>query len=201
MLTMVRTITFGVLASLLLAACGSSPQVRYFSLTPTHSGYQQDPDGAAMLGLGPLRMPEYLNRSQIVTRGVGAELWVDEFSRWAEPLSLSVHRVVATDVDNLLVGVVVAAFPYESAIRSQVDYRLVGDVNRFDADQSGRIVLETQWAIAKVGAGLLVPARRTRYESQAASADDPAAVVKAMNQALAQFSRDIANELEAALQE
>ena len=196
-----RFITLSVLASLLLAACGSSPQVRFFSLSPMDGGYKQDPDDAVVLGLGPLRMPEYLNRSQIVTRGAGTELQVDEFSRWAEPLNLSVHRVVSIDVDRLLEGVVVVAFPYESVIRTQVDYRLVGNVNRFDADRSGRIVLEVQWAIAEVGEGLAVPAHRSRYEAQAATADDPGAVTAAMNKALAQFSRDIASELEAALQE
>ena len=196
-----RSITLSALVLLLLAACGSSPKVHYFSLSPMDSGYKQDSEDAAVLGFGPLRMPEYLNRSQIVTRGAGAELQVDEFNRWAEPLSLSLHRIASTDVDKLLDDVIVIAFPYESVIRTQVDYRLVGDVNRFDADRSGRVVLEVQWAVADMDAGLAVPATRGRYEAQAAVADDPGAIAVAMNRALNMFSREIASKLEAALQE
>ncbi len=196
-----RPITLCVIVSLLLVACGSSPPVRYFTLSTMDRGIQQDPDDAVILGLEPLRMPEYLNCSQIVTRGAGAEMQVDEFSRWAEPLGLSLHRVVSADVDNLLDSVVVIAFPYDTVIRTQVDYRLLGDVSRFDADRSGRIVLEIQWAIAEVGSGIVVPPHRSRFDTQATTADDPAAVAAAMNNALAMFSRDIASELEALLRD
>jgi len=124
---------------------------------------------------------------------------VDEYSRWAEPLGLSLHRVVSTNVDNLLDAAVVIAFPYDSVIRSQVNYRLLGDVSRFDADRSGQVVLELQWVISEVGSGIVVPPRRSRYEAQAARAGDPAAIAAAMNEALYLFSQDIASELAAVL--
>ena len=119
---------------LLLSACGSSPPVLYYSLNPIDTDYQQDPDDAVMLGIGPLRIPDYLNRSQIVTRDVDAKMRVNDFNRWTEPLAVSMHRIVSTDGDNLLHGVVVIMYPYEAVVRSHLDYRLVGDVNRFDAD-------------------------------------------------------------------
>ena len=202
MIATARSITYCVIVLLLLTACSSSPPVRYFSLSSTVADGQQDPGDAVVLGLGPMRMAAYLNRSQIVTRGAGAEIKVDEFSRWAEPLAVAFHRIVSTDVDNTMDGVTVLAFPWESAVRSQVDYRLLGDVIRFDADRAGRVVLETQWSITAVDSGeAVVPPRRTRYEAQTGSPDDPAAVASAMNEALAKFSRDIASEMQAVLQE
>ena len=93
MIATVRSIIYCVLVSLLLTACGSSPPVRYFSLSSTVTGGGQDAENAVVLGLGPIRMAEYLNRSQIVTRGSDAEIKVDEFNRWAEPLGLVFHRV------------------------------------------------------------------------------------------------------------
>ena len=157
-----------------------------------------------MLGFGPLRMPDYLDRSQIVTRGANSEMQVDEFSRWSEPLATSLLRIVSTDVDNLLPGVVVVVFPYEPFVREQVKYRLVGDINRFEADYRGRIVLEVQWGVADADGGIAVPVRRNRYEAQATidgqpAAGDPGAVAAAMNEALAKFSRDIAGKLESIL--
>ena len=156
-----RSITLCVVVSLLIGACGSSPPVRYFALSPMDSVQRQDSDDAVTLGVGPIRLPEYLNRSQIVTRGGGSELEIDEFSRWAEPLTQALHRVVSTDVDNMMNGVMVIAFPWEAAVQNDVDYRLIGEITRFDADRSGRVVLDIQWAISEVSAELAVPPRRT----------------------------------------
>jgi uncharacterized lipoprotein YmbA len=201
MIATARSITACVLVSTLLTACGSSPPVRYFSLSSTVAANGQDSDDDVVLGVGPMRMAEYLNRTQMVTRGAGTEVKVDEFSRWAEPLEVAFHRVLATDVDNTMDDVTVLAFPWESAVRGQVDYRLLGDVIRFDADRSGNVVLETQWGITAVDSGdVVVRAHRTRYEAQAGSSDDPAAIALAMNAALAKFSRDIASKLQAVLQ-
>ena len=184
---------------LALAACGSSSPVRYFTLQPIDTEFQQDTENAVMLGLGPLRMPEYLNRSQLVLRGDSSEILVDEFHRWSEPLNKSILRIVAADVDNLLEDVVVVEFPFDSHVRNQVEYRLLGDVSRFDADSTGRIVLDVQWGITSIKGDSVVSVRRYRYQAQAADPADPGAVVVAMNDALAQFSRDIAGRLEAAL--
>jgi len=196
-----RSITLCAVVSLLIAACGSSPPVRYFALSPMDSVQLQDPDDSVTLGVGPLRLPEYLNRSQIVTRGGGSELEVDEFSRWAEPLTQAFHRVVSTDVDNMMNRVIVIAFPWEAVVQKHVDYRLLGEVTRFDADRSGRVVLDMQWAISDVSEGVPVAIHRSKYETRAASPDDPANVVSAMNDALAMFSRDVVSELEKVLQQ
>jgi hypothetical protein len=196
-----RSITLCVFVSLLVAACGSSPPVRYFALSTMDSVQRQDPDDAVTLGLGPLRMPEYLNRSQLVTRGGGSELEIDEFSRWAEPLTLALHRVVSTDIDNMMHGVIVIAFPWEAVIQDDLNFRLIGEVTRFDADQSGRVVLDIQWGISATTGEAAVVIRRSKYETRAARPDDPAIVTSAMNDALAMFSRDVVSELEVVLQD
>lgn len=193
-----RTITLCIIASLLLGACGSSPPVRYFSLSPSQA--HQDQDTAIVLGLGPLRVPEYLNRSQLVTRGTGSELEVHEFSRWAEPLDSALHRVLSADVDSIMDNVAVYPFPWETLVSKQVHYRLLGDIMRFEADRTGRVVLEVQWGVTSVESSQpVVVAQRTTYEAQSRSADDPAAITAAMNDALAQFGRDIANKFGSAL--
>jgi uncharacterized lipoprotein YmbA len=195
-----RWILGAVLVLLMLSACSSSPPVRYFTLSPIDEEFKQDPDDAIMLGLGPFRMPDYLNRSQIVTRGANSEMQVNEFSRWSEPLATSLLRIVSADVDNLLEGVVVVVFPYEPFVRNQVRFRLVGDINRFEANHLGNVVLEVQWGVANADGEMAVPVRRNRYQVQATIAgeptgDDPGAVAVAMNEALAKFSRDIASKL------
>ena len=194
-----RSIASSALLLSVLIACSSSPPVRYYSLDPIDTQFQQDPDDAVMLGLGPIRMPDYLNRSQIVWRGESSEVMVDEFSHWSEPLATSLLRVVSADVDNLLQGVVVVVFPYGPFVRDQVDYRLIGDVHRFETDPSGRVTLEVQWGIADRDGSTIVPVRRNRYQAQAESAGNLDSVVAAMNNAVAQFSRDIAKKFQLVL--
>ena len=196
----IALITLATLALLMISACGSSPPARYFALNPIDAEYHQDPDDAVILGLGPLRIPDYLNRSQIVTRDVEAEMQVDEFSRWTEPLSIAIPRIVATDIDNLLDQIVVIMYPYDVQVRSYVSYRLIGDVNRFDADQSGLTFLDVQWGIVDADGKMVVPVRRNRYQAQATPGDDLNNVVSAMNDALSQFSRDVARRLEIVLE-
>ena len=94
---------------------------------------------------------------------------------------------------------VVVTYPFEPAVREQVEFRLLGDINRFDANASGEIVLDVQWSITRQEGEVLVAIHRSRYRSQAEQPVDAHRAVLAMNDALAQFSRDIAEKLKAAL--
>jgi len=199
MIVTARTTLLCILLALAIGACGSSPPVQYYALSASGGADLANSEDARTMGLGPLRLPEYLNRTQFVTRSSGNELQVDEFNRWAEPLGTSIHRIVAADVDGLLDELVVVAFPYGTVIRSIVDFRLHGDIIRFDADQSGRVVLEVQWGIWSDDSVTVVRAHRSRYTTQASRAGNPAAVVAAMNEALSLFSQDIADEMASVL--
>ena len=202
MLARLSTTTCCLMVSLLLVGCGSSPPVRFFTLSDAGAVGLQDADNAVVLGLGPIRMAPYLNRSQIVMRGPGSELEIDEFVRWAEPLSSAFLRVLAVNVDNAADGLRVVTFPWESAVTSEVDYRLMGEVIRFEGDASGRVVLETQWGIVATDSDKWpVPPRRKRYEAQMASPDDLSTLAPAMSEALARFSSDIVNELQPLLKQ
>jgi uncharacterized lipoprotein YmbA len=181
------------LVILMIAGCGSSPPVHYYGLDAMDIAYIQDNEGSPVLALGPFRMPEYLNRSQMVTRGSGAELIVDDVNRWAEPLDDAIHRILASNLDRMLGSVVVVAYPSSALL--EIDYRLVGRIGRFNAGEDGLVVLEVQWGAADTDGNMLMAPTRSRYESQATVPGDPAAVVQAMSDALEQFSRDMASDI------
>jgi uncharacterized lipoprotein YmbA len=181
--------------SLTLAGCSTSPPVRYFSLEPVYDMVNSVDDQQPIVGLGQLRTPNFLFRSQLVTRERGGELVVHDFRRWSEPLDQAIHRVVAANTDSLVGDMTVIAFPYESRI--QPAYRVHGNVERFDADTRGEAVLIVQWSITSGDGAVVTPPRRNRYAAQAASAEDPADVVAALNEVLGAFSRDIAGRLDA----
>lgn len=180
---------------LILAACGSSPAVHYYALEPVGNYVAHDDEGSPVMAVGAFRMPEYLNRSQFVTRGSGAEIIVDDVNRWAEPLDDAIHRVLATNLDVLLDSLVVVAYP--STAIAHNDYRLVGRIDRFISDPDGIVILRVQWGIADAKGAIVLPSRRARFESQAAKPGDPGSIAQAMSDALAQFGSAIAAEVDA----
>jgi uncharacterized lipoprotein YmbA len=193
---MILTTRYVVIFCLMvIAGCGSSPTVNYYALHTIDTTLAQDDEDSPILALGALRIPEYLNRSQMVTRGPGAEIIVDEFNRWAEPIGGAIHRVLAGNLDVMLESMVVVAYPSSAVL--EVDYRLIGRFARFDADQDGKVVLEVQWGIADSSGTVQLPPKRARFESQATRPGDPGSVAQAMSEVLAMFCRNITSDIEA----
>jgi len=178
----------------MLAGCSSSPPVRYFSLEPVYEVVENTGEERPIVGLGQLRTPNFLFRSQLVTRDRGGELIVHDFKRWSEPLDQAIHRVVAANIDSLLDDMTVVAFPYESLVKPA--YRVHGSVERFDSDTAGEAVLIVQWGISGRDGTIVSPPHRSRYQSRAADAQDTASIVEALNDVLGSFSRDIAERLD-----
>ena len=185
-------------------SCASDWRLRFFSSRCTttacrhsKSNYSRDAEESLAIGIGPLRLPDYLSRARIVTRRGDSEVIVDDFNRWAEPVEDAMHRIIATNVDSLLENVVVVGFPYNHY--ADMDGQVIGRIDRFDTDENGRVVLLAQWGILTPDSDVIVAPRRSRYEAQAAIVGDYSAIAAAMSEVIAEFSRDIAREFEAAV--
>ncbi len=185
--------------SLMLCGCGTSAPVRYFNLEPIDYGSTSSAGERHIVGLGPLDLPGYLARPQIVTRGTNAEIIINDFRRWAEPVDESIHRIVAANVESLVDDVIVVSYPYHTM--AQPEFRVYGDVVQFDADVSGEAVLVVQWGIAAADRTMVAPPQRARYVAQATDPSDTGAVVVALNAVIGDFSRDIASHIEQAIGE
>ena len=173
-----------------MTACGTSPPSSYYTLKTAEFEYAQDDADSTVLGIGPIRVPEYLERSQIVTRGEDAELKLDDFNRWAEPVAESLHRILARNVDAILDDVIVIGYPYGRL--ADYDFRLVGQIDRFDMDAAGTTRLSLIWGVTTADGKTLVSPRRRQYVEAGGNPGDPDAVAGAMSRCLEQFSREIA---------
>lgn len=193
---MIRTKRLGaaVLLAMLVGGCGSSPPVHYYDLEALETGYVAKTNPSLRVGVGPLRTPDYLDRSQIITRGADSRVVVDDFNRWVEPLSHSIYRVLSENLDSLMEDAVVVAFPYTHI--ADLDYQVVGRISRFDADAGGTAVLQVQWSVLSSRDELIIQPRRARYEVRTARAGDYPALTRAMSELLQLFSRDVAQTLE-----
>jgi hypothetical protein len=189
-----KTSAFGLSAalfgSLLLAGCSSSPATHFYVLSAVPSPTSIAANGAEpAVGVGPVELPEYLDRPQIVTRSGQNELNLAEFDRWGESLKDNAAEVLAENLAILLPSKKISVYPWKRA--TQINYQVAAKITRFDRAENGETVLRVRWTLLD-GSGTELLSRESRYAESAAGADY-GATVAAMNRALAQFSREVAN--------
>jgi uncharacterized lipoprotein YmbA len=168
---------------------GRSPEARFYVLTPvpaTGVAAPSAPGSGLIVSVGPVTLPSYLNRPQIVTRRAGGEVDLAELDRWAEILIEAVPRVLAEDLGRILGSDRVETYP--SVTRGR--YRVLIAIARFDGSPSGEVVLDARWQI--VGpTGEEVAARRSAVTERVEGAGY-APLVVAMSRALGALAGDIA---------
>jgi len=184
----------GLAATLVwLGGClgGTSASPSYYTLTPVEAPAPAPAQADLVLGVGPVTLPAYLDRPQLVTRAGQDALNLAEFDRWAEPLKEGVPRVLGDNLAALLGTNRVAAFPWGRS--HPVQYQIAVDVTRFEGVAGGDVVLGARWRVlGSDGAELLVK-QTTITEATGAAGSD--ALVAAMNRALGALSRDLAAAL------
>jgi hypothetical protein len=148
------------------------------------------------VGVGPVELPAYLDRKSVVRRTSSHELHVSEFELWGQPLRQSVVQVLARNLEILVPGVVAVSFPWKGP-QQDLDYRVVLEVDRFDAGPDDQVVLDVAWALHRgMSASWIAGGHRAiRVPVQG---DGYPAIVAAMSQAVDQLSREIAPHLKAA---
>jgi len=191
-----RIVIMGLAAWIAGAAGGcvrSRPAILYrLSTIPAEN--PENADGSTrplVLRVGPVHLPEYLNRLQIVTAVSDVEFEQAEFHRWAEPLYLNFQNVVAQNLAVLLgTENVEATGPY---VPPPFDRQVPIHVLRFEGTPQRTAVLSARWSVND-GAGnrsVVVPTRRFDIAISLPSGDY-AALVQGMSEAAAQLSREIA---------
>lgn len=180
------------MASLLLlqAACiGSTSPARFYLLEPLAEVETQQTDSSRprmILSLAPVRLPAYLDRSQIVSASDKNTYRLDEYHRWAENLGDNMTRVMVQDLSVLLPADVVI----NSTLRAkQAQLRLTVGILAFHVNPQGLAELSAQWQVSRDNEVVLSQHSSLRA---AVNGDDMSLKVRALNQCLNQLSRDIA---------
>ena len=143
---------------LLLAACSSSPASKFYRLTPGNGslGSEQQPS----VGVGPVEIPEFLNRSALVyTRGKN-QLIIAGTELWAEPLADGVNRVLGLNLAQLLNTQNISYFPWDS--RHAPDYGIRVSILDMDADEQ-QAILVADWVLLHPANGGIISRRISRY--------------------------------------
>ena len=146
------------------------------------------------IGVGPVRVADYLDRSEIVIRVASNEIQITESDQWAEPLRQNISRVLADNLSNLLCTRVVVLFPWNAS--AAIDYQVEVDVTRFDGRLGGNSTLEARWMAFRSGRPKKLVASRKVVFTEPADGRDYRALVASESRALEALSRDIAEALQ-----
>jgi len=181
-------------ASLFAAgSCSSAPPFQYYMLTtaaPSSPPLLTPQQSAAnQVGLGPVSVPSYLDRSNIVRRDGVTSVELSATDRWAEPLQDMLPRVLA---DNLASRLGVDRVVVLPTLRSQpLSFQVEVNFIRFDTDATGEAVLAAEWDLFSGTAAEPVQSGVTRAR-RAAAGDDRSAQVIALSATLGNLADEIA---------
>ncbi len=184
-----RRAALALVVAAALAGC-ASPTPVLFTLaavpgTPRHIA-------ARSVELRRITLAGYLDRPEIVRTSADYRVQLTHNERWGEALGGMLDRVFTEDLVQRLPGV--AVFAESGAISTAPDLVLEVDVQRFDTNESGTLVLLAQVAVRRADASRLARAETVRITVQPAS---PATrdLVAAMSEALGQLADRIADQL------
>ena len=184
----------GIGAALLAISCSLSPKddpSQFYVLTATHDS-SPTASSDQILGLGPIALPAYLLRPQMVTRVNDNQITLAEYQRWGENLTDGFTRVLAEQLKQATGARQVLQFPW--LVSLTVDYSIEIDVSRFEGNRSGLVDLLAGWRIRDGLTRGIVSTGDSHFSQQAAS-DTPEAVVVAQSQVMAALSRELAAAL------
>jgi uncharacterized protein len=180
-----------LVASLLgLGACASTPSRFYVlnTLPASETVPATAADRGPVIGVGPITLPKYLDRPQIVTRASRHQLALGEFDRWAEPLQDNISRVLAENLGRLIPTdhLLLQTWPRSASL----DYQVSMEVRQFDGWLGGESTLLARWSILDGAEHELL--NRMVHLHAPTGGQGYEAMVVAMNQMLEALSRDIA---------
>lgn len=192
MMLRTKTILF-VLLLMLLAGCASTEPSRFYTLTPMPGSdakiLSETVAQDVSIGIGPVRIPGYLDRQQIVTTSRQHKVKLAEFDRWAGSLKDSFVLVLSENLSALLSTDHVFTFPWRGSLL--IDYQIEVEIVQFDGELGGNASLIARWTIFDVKEKKVLLVKKSNL-TESAGAQGYEALVAAQSRALGHLSRDIA---------
>jgi uncharacterized lipoprotein YmbA len=175
-------------------------RTRYFTLTAqAEPGAAKNPGlGELWLGVGPIRIPGYLDREELVVRIAQNRFDVAQNDRWIEPLEESLSRVMAQNLYALLGSERIVRYPWPNNRR--ITHQVEVEIFRFEPTAEGEAHLSARWAINDAATRQALSAKASVFKRPLKGQSREAAV-DALSELLADLSREIADAVRAAVRQ
>ncbi len=196
----VRSLRFIIIVGSFLvglnAGCSRTQPPTFYalsSLSPQTSASTLSLRGTT-LAVGPVNLPAYVDRPQIVTQESQHRYQLAEFDQWAEPIEDNFSRVLTDNLSTLLSPVQIAVIPWQSDLPAT--YRVQVDVTRFSGAVGAEAALRARWYIFGKEAQTALVTRQSSF-SEAVSGQEYEALVAALSRTVEALSHAITAEIKA----
>jgi uncharacterized lipoprotein YmbA len=142
--------------------------------------------------VGPIRMPLYLDRIDIVIRDSQSRIQLTDFAQWAGPLQENFSRVLAENLSVLLATDKIGMFPGTRAML--FDYNVTVTVTRFDGMPGKKVTLRARWSILNKTRKKMIFEKHSIL-GEPTKDNSMEALIAAESRALATLSREIAEAI------
>ncbi len=131
-----------------------TPEPDYYLLTSLSKTDNQDGsleaskiDKKKTIIIGPVEIPAYLDRQEIVRRKGSNKVHVLKLNRWAEPLPNGMERVLAQNIFTISGGKILC-YPFSMIVPEEeknFDLRVMLNVYQFEGTDDGKCRLDTEY--------------------------------------------------------
>ncbi len=143
-----------------------------------------------VIGLGPIRIPEYLNRPQMIIATSQNQYRLSEDHRWAERLDQNISHALFKALPSQLGTDRIVRYPWSQ--EQTIDYQVGIDILEFNIDENSQSRLIAQWYVK--GKDMPNIVKRSEYKSPA-STTDYEVMVKAQSHCLTKLGMEISETL------
>lgn len=187
------------IATIALQGCKTAPKERFYTLEPVGmaaSGYGGSDRNGYSVSVGPVKVPESVDRPQFVVREGSNRVRVIEQHRWAGSLETEIARVIAANLDLQLGNVQVTS--HTGYTGQNATYRVFVDIERFEAVLGDGVTVQAAWTLRPAAGGGATTGRTSVQEPAREGGYD--AIAASYGRALALISTEIGNSVRAAEQ-
>lgn len=183
--------TVGVIFLVALAGCGTAPKERFYALSMPEPAAATPGQVAYAVAVGPVTVPEMVDRPQIVLRVGTNRMELSELNRWAEPLKRALPRAISASIGQEIP----AARVYVASTDDQEpkDHRVRVNIERFESELGKGALVEASWSVR--GSSDKEVRRGRSVVREAASGPGYDELVAAHSAVAAAIGRDIASTL------
>jgi len=194
---MMRSFVIGTAAlclALVTTGCSRSPRVTFYTLAPGIKGEAPVPERSTpAVAVGPVTLPEVVDRPQLVVRVAANQVAILESHRWAEPLKSEIPRLIAQNLGRQLGSSRVSFYQQHSG--AGADYRVLLDIVRLESVPGEAVTIESAWTIRRTAGGTPRTGRSVVREKVEGAGYD--ALVLACSRALVSVSAELAKAIRA----
>ncbi|WP_163341042.1 membrane integrity-associated transporter subunit PqiC [Desulfopila sp. IMCC35008] len=171
---------------------------RFYTLTPAVDSSESiqlknSSTNNLVIGIGPVKVADYLTQSRIVTRIDDNVIKRAEFDQWSGSLQDNIANVLSENVSALLGTKKIVLHPWRSFI--PIDYKVTLEIVRFDGKSDDNVTLVASWVILRDRDKSIVDMNRISIQENINVPAGVAGIVSAQSKALGRLSAEISQSI------